>query len=272
VPIVDRSTGGWGATAQWADDLHHALHVRLTGESQGYLVDSANDPNAVREALADVYVPRRVTGDPASEVPVGDLDRSRFVVALQNHDQVGNRADGARIDSLSSIDAQLAAATLILLGPMVPLLFQGEEWASSSPFPFFADFHGELARSVSDGRRQEFADHGWDEVIEPCSPETFALARLDWSEPAIAPHDRVIAHYRSLIHLRGANPDLWAGAPCDVAPPRSAEDPVVELRRGRFVVTVNLSDRPAHAAAGDLLPPWATTVVELPDPVPRSEP
>ena len=103
-----------------------------------YLVDSAHDPNAVREALADVYVPRRVTGDPGSEIPVGDLDRSRFVVALQNHDQVGNRADGSRIDSLSSIDAQLAAATLVLLGPMVPLVFQGEEWASSSPFPFFA--------------------------------------------------------------------------------------------------------------------------------------
>jgi maltooligosyltrehalose trehalohydrolase len=242
VPVLDRRDGGWGCRAQWADDLHHALHVALTGEEAGYYADAAASPDPVVEALESVYVPRRATGDPSSERSADGAPRSAFVVCLQNHDQVGNRAAGERITQLVPLDAAMAALPLVVLGPSVPLLFQGEEWAASSPFPYFAQHDGELAVAVAEGRRSEFPDLPWDDVADPGAEETFAAAHLRWDELADGDHARALAWYRAVIRLRRTEPSCWAGAPWSVARPGGRDGPVV-LVRGPIVVTANLGDQ-----------------------------
>lgn len=238
-PVVAAKAGGWGLDAHWADDLHHGLHVALTGETHGYYADAAASPDPVIEALRDVYIPRRATGDPATETPVGAMDRSRFIVCSQNHDQVGNRAAGERLEHLVGSRPALAAATLALLGPSVPLLFQGQEWAASAPFPFFADHRSTgLGEQVVAGRRDEFPDHPWDDVADPCDPATFASAKLDWDELATGSHAETLDWYRRLIALRRNNAEFAAGAPCEVT--RLAGTSVIQMRRGRWVVTVDL--------------------------------
>ena len=177
-----------GMTAQWADDVHHALHARLTGEDQGYYGDFA-EPGAWSKAYGGAFLHNgtwstfrgRVWGAP---VPEG-TDPRRFVVFGSNHDQVGNRAVGDR-PSAGLDDAALAAtAALVLLSPYTPMLFMGEEWGTRTPFQFFTDHEEEdLARSVSKGRVREFAGFGWDadDIPDPQAAGTVEASRLDWSE------------------------------------------------------------------------------------------
>jgi maltooligosyltrehalose trehalohydrolase len=271
LPILDRRDSGWGCRAHWADDLHHALHVALTGEVAGYYVDAAASPDAVVEALDGVYVPRRATGDPEGEETIGDCSRAGFVVCLQNHDQVGNRAAGERIHQLSSLDATLAAAALVLLGPSVPLLFQGEEWAASSPFPFFAQHDGDLTVAVAEGRRSEFPDLPWDDVADPGALETFESARLVWGEATVGDHAEALVWYRRLLALRAHHGAFAAGAPATVERAGGSGGPIV-MTRGPFQVAVNLSADPTSveppgpvvAARGSIdgarLGPWAARI------------
>ena len=194
--------------AQWADDVHHALHVRLTGERQGYYEDFAA-PGAFTKAYGRVFLHDgilstfrgRTWGAP---VPPG-TDPRRFVVFGFDHDQVGNRATGDRPSASLDDDALAASAALVLLSPYTPMLFMGEEWGTRRPFQFFTDHTDpHLAATVSRGRREEFEGFGWGagEIPGPQDPGTFARSHLDWDELTQKDHARVLAWYRSLVALR----------------------------------------------------------------------
>jgi maltooligosyltrehalose trehalohydrolase len=211
--VRDRDAGGFGLDAAWADEWHHALHASLTGERQGYYEDFgplALLAKGLRQAWVydGTWSPHRQRrhGRP----PAG-LNGAQFVVSTQNHDQIGNRALGERSGALMSHGRLQIAAALLLTGPFIPMLFQGEEWAASSPFQYFTDHRDPaLARAVTDGRRQEFAQFGWDpkQVPDPQDYATFLTSKLDWAEIGQPLHSDVLAWYRRLIELRRAKPGL----------------------------------------------------------------
>lgn len=173
--------------AQWNDDFHHAWHTLLTGERHGYYIDyPASSPEHVQRTLASGFAYQ-------GEVSVHRDGRNRgensihlsplaFVNFLQNHDQIGNRALGERLDSLTKPEKIEAALAIMLLAPQIPMLFMGEEWGSKRPFPFFCDFHGKLAEAVRRGRRNEFKDSyaKGENIPDPLDEATFELAKLDW--------------------------------------------------------------------------------------------
>ncbi|HEY0409035.1 MAG TPA: malto-oligosyltrehalose trehalohydrolase, partial [Candidatus Dormibacteraeota bacterium] len=211
--VRDPERGGYGLTAQWSDDFHHALHAALTGERTGYYVDFGRLEDVAR-ALGRAFVfdgrysrfRERRHGR-----PIGDLGGGRFVVCLQNHDQVGNRAGGERSSALMSTGLLRVGAALVLTAPYVPMLFQGEEWGASTPFLYFTDHvDPTLATAVSQGRRREFAAFGWDEsaVPDPQDESSFVRSRLDWDEAGREPHAGLLAWHRDLIALRRRLPAL----------------------------------------------------------------
>ena len=238
-----RSLGGHGLDALWADDLHHCLHTVLTGERQGYYAPYGT-PDQVAAVLAEPWLRTGTAID-------GQPGRA-FVVCDQNHDQIGNRARGDRLAALAGPGAAMAALTLTVCSPYVPLLFMGEEWAASTPWPFFADpSDPELARAITEGRRREFEPFGWDpaDVPDPVDPATAASAVLQWAERSTEPHAAVLAHASALLALRAAHPDLGAGDPRAVTA-TVQPGPVVVLRRGGVVVAAHLGAGPAHVEVG----------------------
>ncbi|MGM0574127.1 MAG: malto-oligosyltrehalose trehalohydrolase [Myxococcota bacterium] len=213
VRLVRRRTlGGCGLDAQWADDLHHALHALLTGEDDGYYRDFGEIDHLAR-ALRDGYtytgqysVHRgRRHGSDAAPIPA-----RRFVVCAQNHDQVGNRMKGERLSTLVSFEHLKLAAATVLLSPYPPLVFMGEEYGETAPFPYVID-HGDpdLVEVVREGRREEFAAFRWaGEPPDPYDPATFASAKLDRSRIDDGQHGRLHALYKELIRLRRTAPAL----------------------------------------------------------------
>ena len=196
--------------AQWADDIHHGLHVLVTGESDGYYADFADVPaRHLARSLAEGFayqgdIPPGGRGEPSDHLPP-----TAFVTFLQNHDQVGNRAFGERITAVAEPRAVKAAVAVLLLAPHPPLLFMGEEWGAGSLFPFFCDFEGELARLVTQGRRREFAhfarfsrEEDRERIPDPNAEGTFNSAVLDWNEIGTPPHTEWLAFYRLLLRLR----------------------------------------------------------------------
>lgn len=164
------------------------------------------------------------------------------MVSLQNHDQIGNRARGERLHHLVGVGPAGAAAALVLLSPFTVLTFQGEQWAASSPFPYFTDHHDELGRAVTRGRRHEFEGFGWgeDEVLDPQDPETFRTARLRWGERAEEVHSDMEQWYRRLIHIRRSHSALGAAALPMHGHEASADDGVVVVRRGPLTTVADL--------------------------------
>lgn len=205
---------GAGYAAQWNDDIHHCLHVLLTGEADGYYRDYAQDTLArlgrcLTEGFAFQGEPSPYRDGHRRGEPSANLPPWCFVSFLQNHDQVGNRAFGERLTQLARPDALRAAVETLLLAPAPPLLFMGEEWGSQSRFPFFCDFGGDLAQAVTNGRRREFArfERFRDEraraaIPDPCAPATYAAARLDWEQRTSPSHLEWLDLYRRLLHLR----------------------------------------------------------------------
>ena len=246
-----------GMTAQWADDVHHALHVRLTGEDQGYYGDFA-EVGAWAKAYGRAFLHNgtwstfreRNWGAPVPE----DTDPRRFVVFGSDHDQVGNRAVGDRPSAILDDAALAATAALVLLSPYTPMLFMGEEWGTRTPFQFFTDHEeDDLARSVSEGRVREFAGFGWDadEIPDPQAAATVEASRLRWSELDEAEHARMLAWYQALTTLR-RNLD-WSQR---TAWPQVDEiDDVLMVTYDDIVVAANLSgqERPAPALTTVLL-------------------
>jgi maltooligosyltrehalose trehalohydrolase len=264
VSVTPTAEGGWGMTAQWADDVHHALHALLTGERHGYYVDFGA-PETLRKAMRDVFVHDGTHStfrgeDWGAPVPP-EVDGHRFVVFGSDHDQVGNRALGDRPSASLDDGALAASAALVLLSPYTPMLFMGEEWAAGTPWMYVTDHpEPELAQAVREGRSREFGGHGWAEmygadeadfeVPDPQDPATFEAGRLDWSEPAQPRHARVLEWYRTLVALRVAEPALSSGdrtttdltwAPVDVPADGAWADWLV-LHRGHARVVVNLAD------------------------------
>ncbi|HEU4643648.1 MAG TPA: malto-oligosyltrehalose trehalohydrolase [Gemmatimonadaceae bacterium] len=212
------SRGGYGLDAQWSDDFHHAAHVALTGERTGYyagfhgLADLARAIER-RFVYEGQHAPHRRRRHGASAM---DVPTDRFVIALQNHDQVGNRAMGDRLSTLLSPERLRLAAALLLLSPYVPLLFMGDEYGETHPFLYFTS-HGdpELARAVREGRRSEFASFAWaGEIPDPQAEETFLRSRLDRSvlERGDPAHRALLAVYHDVLAIRREEPALRPGA------------------------------------------------------------
>ncbi|MGQ4536720.1 malto-oligosyltrehalose trehalohydrolase [Dermabacteraceae bacterium P13264] len=250
ITVTPLESGGMGMQAQWADDIHHALHVFFSGETSGYYADFAA-AEALEKTLTRVFLHDGgfssfrnqnwgAPVDPSSPY----YDGHAFVASLQNHDQVGNRAAGDRIHHTISPLAQRAAAALYLLSPFTPMLFMGEEWACSSPFAFFTDHDAQLGPLVSAGRREEFARMGWgDEVPDPQSVQTALDSRLDWDELTAPKHADMFAWYRELISLRHRYGCFASGDLSQTSLQMLTERALV-YRRGECTVVVNLELHP----------------------------
>ncbi|HEV7706245.1 MAG TPA: malto-oligosyltrehalose trehalohydrolase [Gemmatimonadaceae bacterium] len=211
--------GGYGMDAQWSDDFHHAMHVALTGERVGYYEGFAEhgDIQAVQDALQLRFVFR---GQYASHrhrrhgAPADDISAEHFVVFLQNHDQVGNRATGERLGALVSPDALKLAAALLLLSPYVPLLFMGEEYNEPAPFQYFVSHSDrDLVAAVRKGRHEEFESFGWaGEVPDPQAEETYERSRIHYELGSEGEHAALREMYRELLSIRREEPALRPGA------------------------------------------------------------
>ncbi|HXY34917.1 MAG TPA: malto-oligosyltrehalose trehalohydrolase [Planctomycetaceae bacterium] len=186
VRLIDPpESGGYGLDAQWSDDFHHAVHAFLTGERTRYYADfgraeqivKAINHSFVYDGAYSRFRDRRHGG------PIGDHSGERFVVAIQNHDQIGNRPLGDRLGTILEPAQQRLAAGLLLLAPSIPLIFMGEEYDETRPFPYFCSFADpQIAEAARRGRRQEFSQEGdEDDVPDPQSPATFESAKLSWS-------------------------------------------------------------------------------------------
>jgi maltooligosyltrehalose trehalohydrolase len=258
--VTSREAGGYGLTAQWSDDFHHAVHAAVTGERQGYYCDFGSLA-ALAKTLTRVFFHDGSWSafrgrSHGRQVDVFRVPAHRFLGYLQDHDQIGNRATGDRISAGLTAALVKVAAGLVLTGPFTPMLFMGEEWAAGTPWQYFTD-HTEpaLARAVAEGRRAEFAAHGWGaaDIPDPQDEATFLRSKLDWAEPGRDTHREVLAWYRDLIALRRAQPELT-----DPRLPRVRADydemaRWLVVRRGRIRVVANLGpetvrvplDRPA---------------------------
>jgi maltooligosyltrehalose trehalohydrolase len=242
--------GGFGLDAQWCDDIHHALHTVLTGEQEGYYADFGSiEDLATSMQRPFVYNGRhsQVRQRPHGRPPLG-LSGNKFVAFLQNHDQLGNRARGERLCDLAGHDLAKVGAALILLSPYVPMLFQGEEWAASSPFQYFVDFGEEptLAESVVEGRRREFAAFGWkpEDVPDPTDEATFHRSALNWDERTLPAHASMLEWYRDLIRLRRSLAPLTSGRLDRVAVQFDSEQQWLLVRRNGVLVVCNFAIGP----------------------------
>jgi maltooligosyltrehalose trehalohydrolase len=268
--VSPTSQGGYGLDAQWSDDFHHALHATLTGERSEYYADfepGVDLATALRETFVyrgqhSAYRDRR-HGRGADHVPP-----QRFIGYMQDHDQVGNRAMGERSAALMSRGRLYVAAALVLLGPAVPMLFAGEEWAATTPFLYFTDHQDPaLGEAVSAGRRREFAAFGWPEedVPDPQAGSTFERSRLDWSEREKPPNRALLDWHRRLVALRRSEAS-FAEAPRDDIEARWAEG-LLRYRRGAILVMANLGATPvavdAPAGAKLLLASPGASAAEL---------
>ncbi len=248
--VQPAARGGYGLDAHWSDDFHHAVHRFFTGESAGYYADF-HGLQDVAAALRDGYVyqgqfsefRQRRHGRPPRGVAADQL-----VVFAQNHDQIGNRARGERLSMLLDVPRLKAIAALTILSPFVPLLFQGEEWGARTPFLYFTDHQDpNLARAVTEGRTREFASFRWaGEVPDPQACATFERSKLDWSEPARAPHAELLDWHRRLIALRAARSPRPGRAKPKVRFDRKAQWLVFE--HAGLAALFNFGDAPRRVA------------------------
>jgi maltooligosyltrehalose trehalohydrolase len=259
--LLPPDCGGYGLDAQWADDFHHAAHAFLTGERQGYFVDFGEAQHLAKVfeqpfLYAGDYSPYR---DRKHGAPSTGLAGDRFVVCLQNHDQVGNRARGDRLNALlAPAVKQRLAASLLLLSPYLPLLFMGEEYGEENPFPFYCSFGDpQLVQAVREGRKKEFDAFAWQgEVPDPHAEDTFAAARLSWSWPEGTSRAGLRRLYRDLLAARREWPALrdFQRRSARLLPD-GEERPVLELVRGEEAAggtlraLFNLGDR-THPLSG----------------------
>lgn len=214
VTPVGVTEGSRGMTMQWDDDIHHSLHAFFTGETDGYYSDFGT-AETLAKAFTKVFVHdggwssfREQNWGAPVDLNSSHYDAASFVSFFEDHDQVGNRAAGDRPGhNGADPNIQAAAAALYLLGPFTPMIFMGEEWAASTPFPFFSDLGPDLGPMVTAGRRQEFEKMGWQGAIpDPQSHKTFESAQLNWSERNEHEHAHMLQWYRQLLDLRSSLP------------------------------------------------------------------
>jgi maltooligosyltrehalose trehalohydrolase len=252
--VTAPEAGGYGLDAQWSDDFHHALVTALSGDRSGYYADFGS-LEQIAKALRDVYVydgryapyRNRIHGK-----RVAGLPGWRFLGYAQNHDQVGNRATGDRLSQIVSLGRARIAAALVLTAPFVPMIFQGEEWAASSPFQFFTNHDPELGKLVSEGRTKEFARFGWDpaDIPDPQAQETYERSKLNWGERNAGLHAEMLEWYRKLIALRRSTPDLLDGDLSRVEVRFSEAGQWLRMKRGVCTVVLSLAKEPAEVDVG----------------------
>jgi maltooligosyltrehalose trehalohydrolase len=249
--VRPREAGGYGMDAQWSDDFHHALFTVLHHEQGwGYYSDFGTLGKLVK-ALTQVFV---YDGEYSSYRqrrhgrPVDGLSAHHFIGFIQNHDQVGNRALGDRLDRIVGMDCAKVAAGIVLTAPFVPLIFQGEEFAASTPFLYFADHDDpEMAKAVSAGRKKEFAAFGFaeQEVPDPEVRETFERSRLDWAEIGAGQHEKMLDWYRALIRLRRGSKSLNDGDLGHIKVRFDEQSRWMVMDRGGVQVLANLGQQDA---------------------------
>jgi maltooligosyltrehalose trehalohydrolase len=266
--VTPREAGGLGMDGQWSDDYHHAVHVALSRETAGYYADfeplSALAKVCEQGFFHDGTYSSFRGRDHGAPVDTATMPTWRLVVCNQNHDQVGNRAQGDRLSDPApghlDDDQLVCAAMLTLAGPFTPMLFQGEEWAASTPFQFFTSHpEPELGRATAEGRLSEFAQMGWDPAVvpDPQDPATFERSKLDWSEATSGRHATVLAAYQRLGELRRTLPALTDPAFGSVSCTVDEDARVFTLRRGEgpdaCLMVVNFGDEPAQVDVSEAL-------------------
>ncbi len=254
--VKAEEAGGYGLDAQWSDDFHHALFSVISGERAGYYADFGSLAQLAK-SLRRVFVydgnyseyryrnhGRQVVG----------LSGHRFIGFVQNHDQVGNRAQGERVSHEAGVGRAKIAAALVLTAPFVPLLFQGEEFGASAPFLYFTDYDDpELGRMISEGRKKEFVAFGWapDQISDPQDEQTFLQSKLNWAEMTDQPHRSVLQWYKDLITLRRNQSKLTDGNLNAVNVRFDEEAQWLVLERGTLRVACNLGQAPVDVEVGD---------------------
>ncbi|NYF79405.1 malto-oligosyltrehalose trehalohydrolase [Granulicella arctica] len=247
--VTPREAGGYGMDAQWNDDFHHALFALLHAEKGSGYYDDFGSFADLAKALTKMFVydgvysgyrkhshGRRVEG----------LSAHHFVGFIQNHDQVGNRATGDRLGHIVRLARAKVAVGIVLMAPVIPMLFQGEEFAASTPFQYFADHDDPaMAKAVSEGRKREFAAFGWkaEEIPDPEKRETFERSKLDWSEIHEGEHGEMLEWVRSLIHLRRGSVALNDGDPLHVTVEFDEKQRWLTMDRGSVRIVCNLGDQ-----------------------------
>jgi maltooligosyltrehalose trehalohydrolase len=275
--VAPTAAGGRGMDAQWDDDVHHALHVTLTGETQGYYADFVGHCRAMPDGGPLAVLAKTLTRaflhdgtwssfrgtDWGAPVERRGTNGHRFLAYLQTHDQVGNRATGERIGALVDAGLQAAGAALYLTSAYTPMVFMGEEWGAGTPFQFFTDFDDPaLAAAVTQGRRAEFASHGWasQDVPDPQDEATYRRSQLDWAEPHEGEHARLLQWYRDLVALRRHEPSLGDGRLDLVGVDFDEDARWLVMRRGPVRTVVNLSSSrwsvPLDAEPVEVLLAW----------------
>ncbi len=244
--VTGRDAHGLGMDAQWSDDFHHALHSVLTGERNGYYEDFGlleHLAKALKQAFVydGIYSRHR---DRLHGRPVNGLSAHRFLGYAQNHDQIGNRAQGERLSHLVSLGRQKIAAALVLTSPFVPMVFQGEEFGASTPFQYFTQHDDPYtSRNVSEGRCSEFAAFGWDPqcVPDPQDPATFERSKLRWDEVSHEPHSSLLEWHKKLIALRRSTAALTDGCMNRVAVRFDERARWLVMQRDHVEVACNLA-------------------------------
>jgi maltooligosyltrehalose trehalohydrolase len=217
--VREQDRGGWGLDGVWADDFHHIVRRILAGDHEGYYEDFRASVADLARTLQQGWFftgqHSKHLGGPRGTNPAG-IPLRKFIICLQNHDQIGNRAFGDRLHHAIDLAAYRAASALLLLSPETPLLFMGQEWAASTPFRYFTDHVPDLGEKIVKGRRHEFETffHFRDpatreRIPSPQAPDTFESSRLAWSEREREPHAGIWRLYRRCLDLRSR----WMGLP-----------------------------------------------------------
>ncbi len=261
--VEDRARGGWGLDGVWADDFHHVMRRLLAGDQHGYYADFQGTTEELARTIRSgwLFTGQRSLHQEANRgTDAGHVPMYRFVVCLQNHDQIGNRAMGDRLHHTIAPDAWRAASTVLLTAPMTPLLFMGQESAATTPFQYFTDVEPALGELVTEGRRREFAAfpefshaEARTRIPDPQSPATCAASRLNWLERTVPGHAAVHALYRALLALRLDHPAL--GASTETAGDAEAPDEsAIVIRRAEYGEVFWVAARLKGAGPVDLAP------------------
>jgi len=267
--ITARSRNGYGITAQWDDDIHHAIHTAVSGERQGYYADFGSLATLAKTLRRGYFhagtyssFRRRRHGRP---LDTSTIPATMLLAYTCTHDQVGNRALGDR-PSQHLTGGQLAIKAALVLGsPYTAMLFMGEEWGASTPFQFFSSHREpELARATAEGRKAEFAEHGWaaDEIPDPQDPQTFQRSKLNWDEVGSGEHIRLLRTYRDLIALRRSDADLADPWLEHLVVDYDEEQAWIILCRGGLRIACNLGAEPVTVpVAGEVVLAWGKPMV-----------
>jgi maltooligosyltrehalose trehalohydrolase len=261
IMVEDEAIGGWGLEGVWADDFHHVVRRLTAGDSHSYFGDFEGTAQELATVMQDgwLYSGRHsahlnvTRGTDPERVPM-----HRFVVCVQNHDQIGNRAMGERLHQSIAPETWRAASVLLLTAPMTPLLFMGQEWAASAPFQYFTDLDPSVGSLVTEGRRKEFG--GFPEFSEPAAREripdpqaegTFRSSQLRWDEQSEGEHQRSLALYRALLSLRRSEPAL-SGSTETCGAAHAPDDETIVVRRSEGGATFWIVCRFRSAGMVDL--------------------